>query len=66
MATAASRAKFLNLRLDGKITDNLSYSWRQRFTKTIKDGNFFDATDRVYLGGTPDAGPSRAASRLWP
>ncbi len=41
--------KFLNLRLDGNITDNLSYSWRQRFTKTIKDGNFFDATDWVYL-----------------
>lgn len=41
--------KFLNIRLDGNITDNLSYSWRHRFNRSVKDGNFFDATDWIYL-----------------
>lgn len=41
--------KFINIRLDGNITDNLSYSWRHRFNRHVKDGNFFDATDWVYL-----------------
>lgn len=41
--------KYLNLRLDGNITHNLSYSWRQRFNKPHKDASFFDATDWVYL-----------------
>lgn len=41
--------KYFNLRLDGEIVDNLTYSWRQRFTKQILDGNFFDATDWIYL-----------------
>ncbi len=41
--------KFLNIRLDGNITDNLSYSWRQRLNKEHSDRSFFDATDWVYL-----------------
>lgn len=41
--------KYLNLRLDGNLTDNLSYSWRQRFNKPHKDSSFFDATDWIYL-----------------
>lgn len=41
--------KYLNLRLDGNITHNLSYSWRQRFNKAHKDASFFDATDWIYL-----------------
>ncbi|MCM1029494.1 MAG: OprO/OprP family phosphate-selective porin [Alloprevotella sp.] len=41
--------KFLNIRLDGNITDNLSYSWRQRLNKGHNDRSFFDATDWVYL-----------------
>lgn len=41
--------KFLNIRLDGNITDNLSYSWRQRLNKGHDDRTFFDATDWVYL-----------------
>ena len=41
--------KYLNLRLDGNLTDNLSYSWRQRFNKPHKDASFFDATDWIYL-----------------
>lgn len=45
--------KYLNLRLDGHITPNLSYSWRQRFNKPHKDASFFDATDWIYLSYDP-------------
>ncbi len=41
--------KFLNIKADGNITDNLSYSWRQRLNKQHSDRTFFDATDWVYL-----------------
>lgn len=41
--------KYLVVRLDGNITDNLSYSWRQRLNKNHNDGSFFDATDWVWL-----------------
>lgn len=41
--------KYLNIRLDGNITRNLSYSWRQRLNKPHKDASFFDATDWIYL-----------------
>lgn len=41
--------KYINLRVDGNITGNLSYSWRQRLNKHHNDGNFFDATDWLYL-----------------
>lgn len=41
--------KYLNIRADGNITDNLSYSWRQRLNKGHDDRTFFDATDWVYL-----------------
>jgi hypothetical protein len=41
--------KFINIRADGKITDKLSYSWRQRLNKQHKDGSFFDATDWIYI-----------------
>lgn len=41
--------KYLNIRLDGNITHNLSYSWRQRLNKPHKDASFFDATDWLYL-----------------
>lgn len=41
--------KYLVIRLDGNITDRLSYSWRQRLNKNHNDGSFFDATDWVWL-----------------
>lgn len=41
--------KFLNIRIDGNITDNLSYSFRHRLNRTIKDTNFWDATDWMTL-----------------
>lgn len=48
-ANSGFEGKFINIRLDGNITDNLSYSWRHRFNRAVKDANFFDATDWVYL-----------------
>lgn len=42
-------AKFLGFRIDGQIIDGLTYSWRQRFTKTHADGAFLNATDWIYL-----------------
>jgi len=39
---------WLNMRLDGQITDKLTYSYRQRFTKGTTR-NFFDATDWIHL-----------------
>lgn len=47
--------KYLNLRLDGNITSNLSYSWRQRFNKPHKDASYFDATDWIYLNYNIDS-----------
>ncbi len=41
--------KFINFRVDGKITEGLTYSWRQRLNKPHKDATFFDATDWIYL-----------------
>ena len=41
--------KYINFRIDGNITDALSYSWRQRLNKPHKDASFFDATDWIYI-----------------
>lgn len=43
------KGKYLNIRLDGNITDKFSYSYRQRLNKFSKDYTFFDATDWIYL-----------------
>lgn len=41
--------RYLNIRIDGSIIPNLTYSWRQRLNKEHSDRSFFDATDWVYL-----------------
>lgn len=42
--------RYLNMRLDGNINSQLSYSWRQRFNKFADLGNdVFSATDWVYI-----------------
>ena len=43
------KGKFLNIRMDGRINDKLTYSYRQRLNKAHKDNSFFDATDWLYL-----------------
>lgn len=48
-ANSGFEGKYLMLRVDGSILPGLTYSWRQRFNKKILDGNFFDATDWIYL-----------------
>ena len=43
------KGKYLNIRADGRISDKLTYSYRQRLNKAHKDASFFDATDWLYL-----------------
>ena len=43
------KGKYLNIRVDGKLNDKFSYSYRQRLNRAHTDGSFFDATDWVYL-----------------
>ncbi|MBQ7878108.1 MAG: porin [Bacteroidaceae bacterium] len=43
------KGKFLNIRMDGNITDDFSYSYRQRLNKPNGNASFFDATDWIYL-----------------
>jgi len=42
------KGQWLNLRIDGKILDNLTYSYRQRLNKNTSS-SFFDATDWIHL-----------------
>lgn len=46
------RGKYLNLRIDGNISENLSYSFRHRLNKPIVNSSFFDATDWITLNYT--------------
>lgn len=48
-ANSGFKGKYLMLRLDGNISKNFSYSYRQRLNKTIFDQSFFDATDWLQL-----------------
>lgn len=42
------KGKYLNFRLDGQISDKLSYSYRQRLNKNT-NATFFDSTDWLHL-----------------
>lgn len=37
--------KYIMLRVDGRIVDGLTYSWRQRINRATFDSSFFDSTD---------------------
>lgn len=37
--------KYIALRAHGELTDGLTYTWRQRFSRTPKDHTFWDQTD---------------------
>ena len=41
--------KYVNFRVDGRLAEGLTYSWRQRLNKHHEDASFFDATDWIYL-----------------
>ena len=43
------KGRYLNIRMDGKISEHFSYSYRQRLNKPNKDISFFDATDWIHL-----------------
>ena len=43
------KGKYLNIRMDGNLTDGLSYSYRQRLNKPNSNASFFDATDWLTL-----------------
>ena len=47
------KGKYFNIRMKGKITDQLSYDYRQRLNKPNKDATFFDATDWLHLTYKP-------------
>jgi len=42
------KGQWLNFRMDGEITEGLTYSYRQRLNK-LTDRTFFDATDWIHL-----------------
>ncbi len=41
--------KYIAMKAQGTIIDGLSYTWRQRFSRTPKDGSFWDQTDILSL-----------------
>lgn len=41
--------KYFNILVDGTIVPGLTYAWRHRLNKSMKDSNFFDATDYLYV-----------------
>lgn len=43
------KGRYLNIRMDGNISEHFSYSYRQRLNKPNKDISFFDATDWIHL-----------------
>lgn len=49
------KGKYVNILMNGEITPQFSYSYRQRLNKAHKDQSFFDATDWAYITYKPDA-----------
>lgn len=41
--------KYIALKAHGQIINGLTYTWRQRFSRTPKDGSFWDQTDILDL-----------------
>jgi hypothetical protein len=46
------KGKYLNIRMDGKITEGLTYSFRHRLNRLNSIENFFNATDWITLNYT--------------
>lgn len=44
-AASGFSGRYINLRIDGKIAEGLTYSWRQRMNRPKLNGSFFDDTD---------------------
>ncbi len=43
------KGRYLNIRMDGYLSDHLSYSFRHRLNKPIKNTALFDATDWITI-----------------
>ena len=43
------KGQYLNIRMDGRLSDKVTYSYRQRLNKSQEDYNFFNATDWLYV-----------------
>ena len=43
------KGQYLNIRMDGRLSDKITYSYRQRLNKRQNDYSFFDATDWLYV-----------------
>lgn len=48
-AETGFKGKYLMFRIDGQITDGLTYSWRQRLNKGVANSSFFDNTDWLMI-----------------
>ena len=53
-ATSGIHGKYFNLCLDGSLTKQFTYSYRQRLNRSSTDASFFDATDWLFLDYHPD------------
>ena len=54
--------KYIALKAHGELTDGLTYTWRQRFSRTPKDNTFWDQTDILdinYKTGRFDIGAGK-------
>lgn len=54
--------KYIALKAHGELTEGLTYTWRQRFSRTPKDNAFWDQTDILdlnYKFGLFDAGAGK-------
>ena len=47
------KVRYINLRLDGQISEKFTYSWRQRLNKMYSQQSFVDNMDWLYLNYQP-------------
>jgi hypothetical protein len=52
-AASGFKVRYFNLRIDGQITQQFSYSWRQRFSKVNSFSDFANNTDWLHLTYRP-------------
>lgn len=59
--------KYIALKAHGQIIDGLTYTWRQRFSRTPKDDSFWDQTDILELNyqfGKFDVGAGKQVVKI--
>lgn len=53
VANSGFKGRYINLMIDGRISEKFNYSYRQRLNRAHKDEGFFDATDWIWLNYQP-------------